>query len=303
MTPRTYNSPEAFKQALEQRLKSTASAGTDFTRKRQLLVFDRFLARVVDVLGDAATLKGGLVLEMRLERARTTKDVDLRLTGASDQVLEKLQEAGRRALGDFMTFEVVPDSDHPDIQNDGMKYDGFRFRAECKLAGKIYGQSFGVDVAFGDPIFGEPEIVVTDDVLAFAGIAPPSLKVYPLETHLAEKLHAYTMPRQRPNTRVKDLPDIALLATLRAHDAERLRSAMKQTFAFRGTHDLPSAVPVSPESWQTPYAAMARADQLPWPTLDAVTKAAQEFLDPVLGGSGSGTWDATTWRWQLGPNP
>lgn len=300
MTPRTYNSPEAFKQALEQRLKSMAGAGTDFTRKRQLLVFDRFLARVVDVLGDAATLKGGLVLEMRLERARTTKDVDLRLTGAPRQVLEKLQEAGRRALGDFMTFEVVPDVNHPDIQNDGMKYDGFRFRAECKLAGKIYGQSFGVDVAFGDPIFGEPDVVVADDVLAFAGIAPPSLTVYPIETHLAEKLHAYTMPRQRPNTRVKDLPDIALLATVRAHDARRLRAAMEQTFAFRGTHALPSAVPAPLDSWQTPYAAMARADQLPWPTLDAVTKAAQEFLDPVLGGSQAGTWDATAWGWQRG---
>jgi hypothetical protein len=300
MTLRTYNSPEAFKQALEQRLKSMTGAGTDFTRKRQLLVFDRFLARVFDALGDAATLKGGLVLELRLERARTTKDVDLRLTGAPRQVLEKLQEAGRRALGDFMTFEVLPDADHPDIQNDGMKYDGFRFRAECKLAGKIYGQSFGVDVAFGDPIFGEPELVVAEDVLAFAGIAPPNLKVYPIETHIAEKLHAYTMPRQRPNTRVKDLPDIALLATVRAHDAQRLRAAMDQTFAFRGTHALPLAVPAPLDSWQTPYAAMARADQLPWPTLDAVTKAAQEFLDPVLGGSEAGMWNATAWSWQGG---
>jgi hypothetical protein len=45
------------------------------------LVFDRFLARVVAVLGDAVLLKGGLVLELRLERARTTKDIDLRVTG------------------------------------------------------------------------------------------------------------------------------------------------------------------------------------------------------------------------------
>jgi hypothetical protein len=29
-----------------------------------------------------------------------------------------------------------------------------------------------VDVAFGDPIIGEPETVATDDVLAFAGITP-----------------------------------------------------------------------------------------------------------------------------------
>jgi hypothetical protein len=216
MTPRTYASPEAFKQALEQRPRTPAKSGADFARKRQLLVFDRFLARVVDVFGGAVTLKGGLVLELRLARARTTKDVDLRMVGAPDEVLANLQEAGRRQLGDFMLFEVGPDDDHPKIQNDGMQYEGHRFRAVCKLAGKIYGQPFGVDIAFGDPIFGEPEIIVAEDVLAFAGIAPPTVRVYPIETHIAEKLHAYTMPRERPNSRVKDLPDLALLATARS---------------------------------------------------------------------------------------
>lgn len=82
MTVRTYPSPEAFKQALEQRLRASTQTGPEFARKRQLLVFDRFLARIVAVLGDAATLKGGLVLELRIARARTTKDVDLHLTGA-----------------------------------------------------------------------------------------------------------------------------------------------------------------------------------------------------------------------------
>jgi hypothetical protein len=137
MTPRTYASPEAFKQALEQRLRASAQTGAEFARKRQLLVFDRFLARVVAVLGDAATLKGGLVLELRLERARTTKDVDLRMVGSPEDMLAKLQEAGRKNLGDFMTFEVGPDDDHPEIQNDGMQYEGLRSRAECKLAGKL----------------------------------------------------------------------------------------------------------------------------------------------------------------------
>jgi hypothetical protein len=55
--------------------------------------------------------------------------------------------------------------------------------------------------------------VVAEGVLAFAGIAPPTLRLYPIETHIAEKLHAYTMPRARPNSRVKDLPDLGLLAT------------------------------------------------------------------------------------------
>src|SRR5258708_1686778 len=109
MTVRTYSSPEAFKQALDQRLRAAAKTGAAFVRTRQLLVFDRFLARIVAVFGDAATFKGGLVLELRLERARTTKDVDLRMVGSPDNVLARLQEAGRRDLGDFMTFEVGPD--------------------------------------------------------------------------------------------------------------------------------------------------------------------------------------------------
>jgi hypothetical protein len=226
MTVRTYSSPQAFKEAVEQRLRTASKNGVDFARRRQLLVFDRFLARLVAVLRDAVLLKGGLVLELRLDRARTTKDIDLRLIGSPETVLADLQKAGRQVLGDFMNFEVSRDTEQPKIQNDGMKYEGLRFRAECRLAGKLYGRAFGVDVAFGDPILGEPEVVVTDDVLEFAGIAPPVVRLYPIETHIAEKLHAYTMPRARPNTRVKDLPDIALLATTRPLDAVRVRSAL-----------------------------------------------------------------------------
>lgn len=298
MTPRTYASPEAFKQALEQRLRSAAKTGAEFARKRQFLVFDRFLARMVAVFGDGVTLKGGLVLELRLDCARTTKDVDVCLVGSPDDVFAKLSEAGREDLGDFMSFDVARDKDHPEIQNDGMKYDGLRFRAECRLAGKIYGQPFGVDVAFGDPILGVPEVVVAEDALAFAGVPPPTLRIYPIETHIAEKLHAYTMPRARPNSRVKDLPDLALLATAQPLDAKRVRTALEQTFAFRKTHPLPTSVPTPLDVWRTPYEAMAREDQLVWATLEDVTKAAQSFLDPVLAGGLDATWEPTAWTWR-----
>src|SRR5882724_5414148 len=295
MTARTYSSPKAFKEALEQRLRSASKNGVDFARRRQLLVFDRFLARVVAVLRDTVLLKGGLVLELRLERARTTKDIDLRLTGSPETVLADLQEAGRQVLGDFMAFEVSRDTEQPKIQNDGMKYEGLRFRAECRLAGKLYGQAFGVDVAFGDPILGEPETVVADDVLVFAGIAPPVVRLYPIETHIAEKLHAYTMPRARPNTRIKDLPDIALLATTRPIEAKRLRAALEQTFGYRRTHPLPPTLPAPAVAWTAPYAAMAREDELPWPMLEDVTTKARAFLDAVLAGDVDAIWSPEEW--------
>jgi len=66
MTVRKYSTPQAFKEALEQRLRAASKNGVDFARRRQLLVFDRFLARIVAILRDTVLLKGGLVLELRL---------------------------------------------------------------------------------------------------------------------------------------------------------------------------------------------------------------------------------------------
>ena len=296
---RKYESPAAFKEALEHRLKAATPEGTAVARTRQLAVYDRFLARIVAVFGDAATLKGGVALELRLERARTTKDIDLRVMGPTDGLLERLQHAGRLDLDDFLSFEIEADRHKPDIETAGLKYDGFRFRAEAKLAGKLYGQRFGVDVAFGDPIIDAPDLVVADDVFGFAGIAPPKLRLYPIETHIAEKLHAYTLPRDRPNSRLKDLPDIALLGTIRSLEAARLRAAIEQTFSFRATHVQPIALPAPPDAWREPYASLAEEDSLPWKALDDVFDAARNFIEPVLSDSTCPTlWMPTTWRWE-----
>lgn len=296
MTVRSYTSPAAFKEALEQRLRKTGLA--DLSRRRQLVVFDRMLARIVAAFGDAVVLKGGVALELRLERARATKDIDLRLTGSPEGLLARLRELGRLELGDFMAFEIEADPHHPEIQNDGMRYEGLRFRAECRLAGKIYGQRFGVDVAFGDPLVGDPDVVVADDVLAFAGVSPATLRLYPVETHIAEKLHAYTMPRSRPNSRVKDLPDLALLATAGERNAARLRAAIDTTFAFRTTHPVPGGLPDPPSEWARPYAALAAENSLSWSTLGDVTEAARAFLDPVLAAHAVVRWHPDRWRWE-----
>jgi hypothetical protein len=297
MKPINYESPAAFKQALEQRLRSSSKSGTDFTRRRQLLVFDRFLARIIQVMGDAVILKGGLVLELRLERARTTKDVDLRLIGSPEKVLERLQEAGRLDQGDFLAFEVQPDAEHPVIQNDGMQYDGIRYRTECKLAGKPFGLPFGVDIAFADPIIGEPDTIVSDDVLAFAGIAPPTLRLYPVESHIAEKLHAYSMPRERENSRVKDLPDLALLGKVGVIEGDRLHRALEQTFSFRKTHPIPTSLPEPPASWIEVYRRMAEEDDLEWRMLPVLVEAVHGFLGPVLSGERVSTWSPEKWKW------
>lgn len=293
---RSYATPLAFKAALEARLRERAAGqGRSLNRVRQLLVMERFLARVFPALG-SAVLKGGLVMELRLDRARATKDVDLRMSIRADELLERLQAAGRVDLGDFLAFEVRVDATHAIIEADGLRYDGQRFRAEGRLAGRPYGSPFGVDVAVGEPLVGIPQELDGSDVLAFVGLSPPRFRVYPVETHIAERLHAYTLPRPRPNSRVKDLPDIALLAEAGVLDGSTVVRAIAETFAHRATHPVPPRLPDPPEAWAPAYKRMAGEEGLPWADLASLIVALRAFLEPVLTGV-QGTWDPATWRW------
>jgi Nucleotidyl transferase AbiEii toxin, Type IV TA system len=129
-------------------------------------------------------------------------------------------------------------------------------------------------------------------------VARPVFRVYPRETHVAEKLHAYTLPRGTENSRVKDLPDIALLARTGTFDGTTLRRAIESTFSFRKSHALPPSLPAPPESWGTKYARMAKTDALPWAQLDHCFQMASAFLDPILSGRAKGQrWDPDRWHW------
>jgi hypothetical protein len=292
-----YASAPDFKQALEDRLRHGAT-GFEIQRRRQLLVFQRLLARTASALGRNLVLKGGLALEIRLEAARTTRDIDLVLLGAQEILLERLQALGQLDLGDFLTFEIQPDKSHPEVTGDGVLHGGKRFRVECKLAGKIYGARFGLDIVFGGTMLGDPTRVKGEDYLGFAGIAAPDLLLIPVETHLAEKLHAYTLPRTSPNARVRDLPDMALLATVTDPlRADRIIEAIQQTFRARGTHDAPDRLPSPQEAWRTSYAAMASEQRLRWRTLEDLVAAVRAFLDPVLRGDDCGSWSRERWAW------
>jgi predicted nucleotidyltransferase component of viral defense system len=293
-----YASHASFKTALEDRIRKEAEVrGIDIAVLRQRCVFDRFLARVNSQFRDAAILKGGVALALLVPRARMTNDVDLSLRGRPEDLLDGLQSACRLDLGDYLEFEALPDARHPNLEGEGMVYDGRRFRIQAKLAGKPYGGRFGLDVAFGDRMLVPPELRTGDDFFHFAGLPPTTIPVYAREVHLAEKLHAYTLPRARENSRVKDLPDMALLATTGVFRSVILREAIEATFAHRGSHPVPTALPAPPTSWTRPYADMAQENDLPWATLEDVFTGASTFLNPVLAGEDA-TWDHVDFSWR-----
>jgi hypothetical protein len=129
--------------------------------------------------------------------------------------------------------------------------------------------------------------------------------LYPLGTHLAEKLHAYTLPREGVNGRMKDLIDLALVAaepvlqpSPTTITASTVRDAMDTTFAFRHTHPLPGALPAPPAEWAARYPRERALNELPWPSIGEVHAEAARFLDPVLAATASGAWDPADRMWR-----
>ena len=263
-TPRKYATPGALRIALEYRLKRIAGEeGIDLQRLRRQVAFDRLLARLFSSEETQWVLKGGYAMELRLREARTTKDIDLTLHDhrlfskdegtVRDIVRLELQDRVAVDLGDFFVFLVG----EPMMDLDGAPYGGARYPVDARLDGRTF-VKFHVDVGIGDVTLEPLEVVETRNWLAFAGILPPKVPLISREQQFAEKLHAYTLPdRPSPNSRVKDLVDIALLIERGELKPERVRSALRATFERRKTHPIPERLEKPEDNWGKPFTALA----------------------------------------------
>jgi hypothetical protein len=77
---------------------------------------------------------------------------------------------------------------------------GLRFVVVARLAGTELVR-FKVDISAGDVVVGELESCFSDSVLERLGFGRCRFPVYPINQHVAEKLHALTLPRDVENTR------------------------------------------------------------------------------------------------------
>src|ERR1700722_4788339 len=101
---------------------------------------------------------------------------------------------------------------------------------------------FHLDAGIGDIVIHPVETIETRDWLAFAGIERSQVQLIAREQQFAEKIHAYTLPRNTPNSRVKDLVDMALLIGDSTLDRQRTLNALVLTFGHRATHPLPKTL-------------------------------------------------------------
>lgn len=247
-------------------------------RLQQRLAFERLLARLEG--SGEWVLKGGFALELRYGwRHRPTKDVDLRVDIARPEAVKHLRTAiAGVASTDRFTFELGPAEQELQGAPDGTT----RLAVLTRVAGFEFAR-FHIDVSSGDPLVGDPDVLVGSDLLSFAGFPPVRFPAYPVAQHLAEKLHAYSMRRAEANTRVKDLIDMIAIAAIEPVAGDALLASLRATFDARATHSLPTTFPDAPSTWEMPFAQLAgQTPTSPTTDLSQAVDLARQFWDPVL---------------------
>lgn len=176
--PRTYVMANAFRIALETRLKAIVKEkGKDLQRLRRQVAFDRLLDRLFQHSATPWVLKGGYAFELRMRQVRTTKDIDLTLenpknlgTGdgpINERLREELQEQTAVDFGDY--FELL--IGEPMIDIDAAPYGGARYPVDARMDGHSFAK-FNLDVGVGDFILSPVEKMEAQDWLDFTEIKP-----------------------------------------------------------------------------------------------------------------------------------
>jgi len=280
MTIKQYQSASSFRNALEERLNKLAKEkGIDLMRIRRMVAFDRFLYRLLQNGDEQLVVKGGYALELRLDQARATKDIDLSIRNVSslgveigaekdaEQIRRELQDSMSLHAADYFSFTIAQAV--LDLEN--APYGGYRFPIEASMAGRLF-VKFDVDVAFGDVWLTPHEKKTAPDWLGFAGIAPPVIPLISKEQQFAEKWHAYTLPRERINSRVKDLVDLVLLLDAGDMDMGSVNIALQKTFERRATHPFSFVAPEPPAFWEKPFLVMSKEVGLAISIKEAIEK-------------------------------
>ncbi|MBN2143608.1 MAG: nucleotidyl transferase AbiEii/AbiGii toxin family protein [Candidatus Aureabacteria bacterium] len=248
-----YKTSNDFKKALTARLQEISKKeGIDIQRLQRRVAFDRLLCRLFNDFKASWILKGGHALELRINEARATIDIDLAMRDDSnEEILQKIQEKASLDLQDY--FEFVISENKEFIQ--GPPYGGVKFHVIAQIAGVTYVE-FNIDIGIGDAWIEPYENVQLQDWLNFADIKSISIPVISKEQHFAEKLHAYTLPRES-NSRVKDFFDLYLLIRKFELNRELLNQAIILTFERRKTHEIPRDILPPPDNWEKQFKAMA----------------------------------------------
>jgi hypothetical protein len=271
-----------FRQSLEKRLQNLAKARSiDLQRLRRRVAFDQFLARIFSQTPPHYLLKGGYAIESIFLHSRATRDIDLACASKrynpieEEALLHSLRSLAEIDLNDGFLFGIEKAKKSLETP----LYGGMRFPVSSFVGGRLF-VPFSLDVS-QDVRLKEYQTTVGENWLSFIGKPPPTFFMTTFEQQIAEKLHAYSMPRSATNSRVKDLVDLALILREDKIDLVIARQTIIQTFNVRKTHPLPVTLAQPPSEWRTPFRSMANECQLHLELEDAFLLITQFYQNHI----------------------
>jgi len=198
-------------------------------------LIERLVARLTadKALGEKLVFKGGYVALRVYESTRYTIDLDaLLLKSNLKETLEQTKNAAEKGIGDAVWFRLEREVEHITEEADGGVRQVYRAGIGEPPKNIKRAQVINFDIGIGDPVIPGP---VPTDTPEMIGNDELSWLVYPVETIIAEKLHA-SISRGSDNSRSKDIFDLTHF--LPKADPKTLKKALKECFSYRKT-DLP----------------------------------------------------------------
>lgn len=302
LDPASYQSPLAFRTALEARLRE--ASGGDQRRlgvMRTQFAISRLLVRLQQAQPGEWVVKGGTSMLARLNgRCRLSRDLDLLYHDLARTGDDGLRCAVGHDPGDWLRFHI---HDSRPLRQDELQ--GVRFRISAWIGPKELVR-FGVDIVDESALAGRLEWRAPYSPVTLGGAPDTEVALYPVEDHIADKISAMGKVRRHGNTvvtstRYRDLADLALLATTGSAEATSLLAALAVP-ARRWAQDAfgETGLRLPGPEWPDRYAAMVGAEPYVvdrWPTAGAALAVAKPMVDPALAGTARGSWDPVAVAW------
>jgi len=303
MSEPRYADPQALRQALTDRLRrlTRERPGLLLQDLQRQFAYDRLLYRIFTYDPDLWLLKGATAMLARLGGVgRHTRDVDL-YRGSSDltQAEAALRECAALDVADWFHFTVSPGRI---IESQGAR--ARRIPVVAYLGATSFA-TFHVDLVTDLIVTGIPDTVQPLVPVELPGVARVPYRAYPIVDHIADKLCALVETHTSPSgsvqgsSRYRDLADIVTFAHTVDVAAAPLATAIGSE-ANRRTLVLPDRLGLQEfGDWRAGYARVARdVPGLIERDVEAALAIAARFLDPILAGSASGSWDRVSLSWR-----
>ncbi len=272
--------------SIRQKLLNVAkNQGEDFQQVLVRYALERLLYRLsLSIYAEQFVLKGALLFRLWFDLPqRPTRDADFLGFGEAEperlhHIFTALVQQPLVDCDDGIEFLAATLKAEPIRKAAG--YPGIRINLHARLANAMI--PVQCDIGFGDAITPQ---VLSKTFPTLLDFPAPLLRVYPLETVIAEKLEAI-VKLAIFNTRLKDYFDLWVLSHAEVVDKNSLPRAIAATFARRNT-PLPQDLPVGltqvyAHEKQQHWQAFLMRSQLQAPPLATVVSELENAYWPLF---------------------